>query len=411
MSLPASFDTLIVGAGHGGAQTAIALRQGGFAGSIALVSDEPEFPYERPPLSKEYFSGEKEAERLRIRPPAFWEERGISLILNSRIEAVDPVSHCVTTHEGRQLVYGKLVWAAGGSPKRLPLPEGLDGNVLTIRTLADADRLKAMAAGASRIVVIGGGYIGLEAAAVLAKAGKQVTLVEALDRVLARAAGVELARHVEGVHRSHGVDIRLGSAIFGFEGEGRVEAVRLADGSQIACDLVIVGIGINPEIGPLAGAGARCGNGVEVDEYCRTSLPDVFAIGDCAAHRSAYAQCALIRLESVQNAVDMAKVAANCIIGKCQGYDNVPWFWSNQYDLRIQTIGLSTGHHETVVRGDMGSGSFSIVYLRDERVIALDCVNSARDYVQGKALVMAGARIEADQLADTSRSLKDLLLR
>ncbi|WP_176595374.1 MULTISPECIES: NAD(P)/FAD-dependent oxidoreductase [Sphingobium] len=406
-----TLDVVIVGGGHGGAQVAITLRQSGFAGTIAIVTDECEFPYERPPLSKEYFSGEKSAERLRIRPPAFWEEKGIALILNKRVVAVDPDRHNVTTRDGLELGYRKLVWAAGGSPRRLSQAKGRDANVLTIRTLGDANRLKDEATQASRVTVIGGGYIGLEAAAVLAKSGKQVTLVEALDRVLARAAGVELSRYVESVHRSHGVDIRLGAKIHEFEGQAKVNAVRLADGSRVDCDFVVAGIGIDPEVEPLKAAGARCGNGVEVDEYCRSSLPDVFAIGDCAAHRNTYAGCATVRLESVQNAVDMAKVVADCIAGSCQGYHNVPWFWSNQYDIRIQTVGLSMGHDQTVIRGDMDGGAFSIVYLRRERVIALDCVNSVRDFAQGKALVVAGAQIPVERLADTSMPLKDMFAR
>lgn len=409
--LSAFFDVVIVGGGHGGAHAAITLRQNGFTGSIAIVSDEPEYPYERPPLSKEYFSGEKSVERIRIRPPAFWEERKICMILNERIDAVDPALHRVEIRSGDTFGYGKLVWAAGGSPRKLDLPEEMGANVLAIRTLADANRLKAMAEEASHIAVIGGGYIGLEAAAVLSKAGKKVTLIEALDRVLARAAGVELSRYIEGVHRSHGVDLWLSTKISGFEGNGKVTAIRLESGSRIDCDLVIAGIGISPEIGPLQAAGARCGNGVEIDVHCRTSLPDIFAIGDCAAHRNIYAERATIRLESVQNAADMAKVAADCIMGKSQGYTNIPWFWSNQFDLKIQTMGLSTGHDETVVRGDLAGGSFSIIYLRDGRVIALDCVNAAKDYVQGKALVMAGAKIAREQLADTGLSLKELLVK
>jgi 3-phenylpropionate/trans-cinnamate dioxygenase ferredoxin reductase subunit len=404
-----SYDVLIVGGGHSGAQAAIALRQNGHEGTIAIATDEPEIPYERPPLSKEYFAGDKTAERIRIRPVEFWEERKIDLLLDTRITEIFPFSHTAVTADGQRIVYGKLIWAAGGSPRRLPIPGAETSQVLYIRTLADADRLKEQTCAARRIVVIGGGYIGLEAAAVLAKAGKTVTLIEALDRVLARAAGLELARHLEQVHRDHGVEIMLAASISHLENDGEATQVHLTDGSAVECDLVIAGIGIVPEVGPLESAGARCSNGVEVDEFCRTSLPGVFAIGDCAAHRNSYAECAMIRLESVQNAVDMAKVAADCISGKCHGYQAVPWFWSNQYDVRIQTVGLSMGHDETVVRGDMGSGSFSIVYLRGGRVIALDCINAAKDFVQGKALVLAGARVSRARLTDVSIPLKSLL--
>lgn len=404
-----SYDVLIVGGGHGGAQAAIALRQNGFTGSIAIATDEPEIPYERPPLSKEYFSGEKTAERIRIRPAHFWDERQIDLLLETRVTDVTAATQTVGTADGCRLRYGKLIWATGGSPRRLPIPGADACDVLYIRTLADADRLKARAGDVERIVVVGGGYIGLEAAAVLAKAGKRVILIEALDRVLARAAGLELARYLEQAHRERSVEVVLTASIRALEHREGVVSVRLANGSSVECELVIAGIGIVPEVGPLEAAGAKCSNGVEVDAFCRTSLPNVFAIGDCAAHRNTFAENAMIRLESVQNAVDMAKAAADCISDKGEGYRAVPWFWSNQYDVRIQTIGLSTGHDEAIIRGDMASGSFSIVYLREGRVIALDCVNAAKDYVQGKALVLAGARVSRAKLADVQSPLKSLL--
>ncbi|WP_263588013.1 NAD(P)/FAD-dependent oxidoreductase [Sphingopyxis sp. GC21] len=402
------FDILVVGGGHGGAQVAINLRQGGFTGSIAIVSDETEFPYERPPLSKEYFAGEKSVERIRLRPPAFWDDKRISLILGERVIEIDPAARQVTTRTGSRLRYGKLVWAAGGSPRCLPLVGSGRDNVLCIRTLADADRLKALAEKAARVVVIGGGYIGLEAAAVLRKAGKQVVLLEVLDRVLARAAGAELAHFVENYHRDRGVDVRLGTGVSALEGEGAIEAVRLSDGERIACDLLIVGIGIVPAIEPLEAAGAACPNGVLVDRFCRTSLPDIFAVGDCAAHANVYAGSAVIRLESVQNAVDMAKTVSATILGNAAAYEAVPWFWSHQFDLRIQTVGLSMGHDAAVLRGDPATGSFSVVYLKDGRVIALDCVNATKDYTQGKALVVSGAQILPDILADANRPLKEL---
>jgi 3-phenylpropionate/trans-cinnamate dioxygenase ferredoxin reductase subunit len=410
MTEPRSFDVLIVGAGHGGAQTAMALRQGGFLGSIALVTDEPDFPYERPPLSKEYFSGEKTLDRIYLRPPEFWAERDIELVRRARIAAVDATAHIARTDDGEAFRYGRLVWAAGGTPRRLGSPADAAENVLYIRSLADADRLKALSQMAERVVVIGGGYIGLEAAAVLNKAGKQVTLVEALDRVLARVAGPELSRHVEAVHQAHGVDLRLGAKIVGFNGGARIDALRLADGSRISCDLVVVGIGIAPEIGPLQAAGARCANGVQVDEFCQTSLSDIYAIGDCAAHRNPYADGAEIRLESVQNAADMARTVATCILNSPQPYRAAPWFWSNQYDLKIQTVGLSLGYDSTVVRGDRGAGTFAVVYLRRGVVIALDCVNCAKDYAQGRSLVTTRARIPVGRLADPSVSLKELAL-
>jgi len=404
------YDVLIVGGGHGGAQAAIALRQEKFEGSIAIVGDEPELPYERPPLSKEYLSGDKTFERIMIRPEKFWEEREIAMLLGRRVVAVDPAAHRVTLADGETIGYGKLIWAAGGDPRRLSC-DGHDlAGVHSVRTRAHVDQMMRELDGVEQVVVIGGGYIGLEAAAVLSKFGKQVTLLEALDRVLARVAGEPLSRFYEAEHRAHGVDVRLGAAVNVLEGEGgRVTGVRMVDGSVLPAQMVIVGIGIIPSVGPLLEAGAKGANGVEVDAHCRTSLPGIYAIGDCALHANRYAAGAEIRLESVQNANDQAKVAARSIVGTDEDYDAVPWFWSNQYDLRLQTVGLSSGFDQTVLRGDPADRSFSLIYLREGRVIALDCVNAVKDYVQGKALVVNGARIDAARLADASVPLKELV--
>jgi 3-phenylpropionate/trans-cinnamate dioxygenase ferredoxin reductase component len=403
------FEVVIVGAGHGGAQAAIALRQNKFDGSIAMIGDEPEFPYERPPLSKEYFAGEKAFERIMIRPPAFWEERGVGMLLNRRVEHVDPISKTVTTKDGETIGYSKLIWATGGAPRTLPLPGGDLPGVQGVRTKADADAMKVASETAGQIVVIGGGYIGLEAAAVLAKAGKKVVVLEALDRVLARVAGEPLSRFYEAEHRAHGVDVRLGVSVAAIEGETRATGVRLADGEVIAADLVIVGIGIVPAVEPLIDAGAEGGNGVLVDDHCRTSLPDIYAVGDCAFHANSFCDGAFLRLESVQNANDQATVVAKDICGDSHPYSAVPWFWSNQYDLKLQTVGLSTGHEQAIVRGDPANRSFSIIYLKQGKVIALDCVNAVKDYVQGRALVVGRAMIDPAKLADARTPLKELV--
>jgi 3-phenylpropionate/trans-cinnamate dioxygenase ferredoxin reductase subunit len=262
---------------------------------------------------------------------------------------------------------------------------------------------------AREVVVIGGGYIGLEAAAVLTKLGKRVTVLEALERVLARVAGAPLSRFYEVEHRAHGVDVRVGTAAQSIVGEnGRVAGVRLGDGTILPAQLVIVGIGINPAVEPLLAAGAEGTNGVAVDGQCRTSLDGIFAIGDCAEHANAFAGGARLRLESVQNAHDQAAIAAKAIMGGAETYSAVPWFWSNQYDLRLQTVGLSIGYDAIVQRGDPASRSFSLVYLRDGAVIALDCVNMVRDYAQGRALVAQRARPDPGQLADPGVPLKTL---
>jgi 3-phenylpropionate/trans-cinnamate dioxygenase ferredoxin reductase subunit len=257
-------------------------------------------------------------------------------------------------------------------------------------------------------VVIGGGYIGLEAAAVLTKLGKQVTLIEALDRVLARVAGPELSRFYEAEHRAHGVDVRLGTAVADIEGEGRVSGVRLTTGELLPCEMAIVGIGIIAAVEPLIAAGATGANGVDVDEHCQTSLPDVYAIGDCAAHINRFADGLRVRVESVQNANDQANVVARGLTRDPAPYDATPWFWSNQYDLKLQSVGLNTGYDASVVRGDPSARSFSVIYLRNGRMVAIDCVNMVKDYVQGRKLIEAGASIDPARLADASVLLKEL---
>jgi len=403
-------DVIIVGAGHGGAQAAIALRQNGFEGRILVIGREPEIPYERPPLSKEYLARDKTFERICIRPAQFWEDKAVEMKLGAEVVSLAPAAHTVKLGDGSEIGYGKLIWATGGDPRRLSCMGANLKGVHAVRTKEDADRLMAeLDAGAKRAVVIGGGYIGLEAAAVLTKFDVSVTLLEALPRVLARVAGEPLSEFYEAEHRAHGVDLRTGAAMDCIEGDGtKATGVKMQDGSIIPADIVIVGIGIVPCVGPLLAAGAAGANGVDVDEFCRTSLPDVYAIGDCAAHANDFADGAVIRLESVQNANDMATTAAKDICGVSVPYKATPWFWSNQYDLRLQTVGLSTGHDNAVLRGDPATRSFSVVYLKNGKVIALDCVNMVKDYVQGKKLVEARAQIAPEQLADASVPLKEM---
>lgn len=405
-----SADVVIVGAGHGGAQAAIALRQNGFAGTILVVGREPELPYERPPLSKEYLARDKAFDRIMIRPEAFWADKAVTMLLGTEVTALDAAAHVAMLSDGRKLGYGHLIWAAGGDPRKLTCAGADLAGVHAVRTREDVDRLMGeLDAGAKRAVVIGGGYIGLEAAAVLTKLDCHVTLLEALPRVLARVAGEALSAFYEADHRAHGVDLRTGVSVDCLVGEGgKVSGVKLADGTVLPADLVIVGIGIIPCVEPLRAAGAEGANGVTVDAQCRTSLPDVYAIGDCAAHANAFADGAVIRLESVQNANDMATVAAKTICGVEAAYHAVPWFWSNQYDLKLQTVGLSTGHDAVVTRGDPATRSFSVIYLKAGKVVALDCVNMVKDYVQGRKLVESGAVIAPEKLADAATPLKEL---
>jgi 3-phenylpropionate/trans-cinnamate dioxygenase ferredoxin reductase component len=401
-----SFDVAIVGTGHAGAQAAIALRQAGFAGSIGLVGRETEPPYERPPLSKDYLKGEKGFDRLLIRPEAFWAERGIALVPGFAVEQVDAAARQLN---GGEIGYGRLIWAAGGTPHRLACRGGDLAGVHVLRARADADALMGELAAVRRVAVIGGGYVGLEAAAALRALGKEVVLIEAADRLLGRVAALPISDFFARRHRAEGVDIRLSARVEALEGEGRVAGVRLAGGGSIACDLAVVGIGIAANAAPLIAAGAEGGDGVHVDAACRTSLPDIYAIGDCAAHESRWAGGRRVRVESVGNAHDMAAVAARSILGEAARHEAVPWFWSNQYEVKLQSAGLMHGHDATVLRGDPESGSFSLLYLRGGRVAAIDCVNQVRDYAQGRKLIEAGVAADPVLLADPARPLKELI--
>jgi NADPH-dependent 2,4-dienoyl-CoA reductase/sulfur reductase-like enzyme len=406
-------DIVIVGTGHGGAQAAIALRQHGFEGSILMIGRDRAPPYERPPLSKEYLAGEKGFERIMIRPESFWAEKGIGLRLGAAATAIDPSAHRLTLADGSTITYRKLIWSAGGDPRRLPVPGAVLPGVFYVRDKADADAMMAaLASGARRVVVIGGGYIGLETAAVLRKLGCAVTLVEMLPRLLARVAGEEVSNFYAEEHRRQGVDVRLKTSVQAVLGEevGRVTGVRLDSGEEIACDMVVVGIGIVPAVAPLIAAGAAGSSGVDVDEFCRTTLEDIYAIGDCAAHANPYADNAVIRLESVQNAHDMAVTVAKAIMGKQEPYNALPWFWSNQYDLKLQTVGLNLGYDQTVLRGDPASRKFTVAYLKAGRPIAFDCVGTTKDYVQARKLLESGVgKIDPALLANPDVALKDLI--
>ena len=310
--------------------------------------------------------------------------------------------------DGVEIGYRSLIWATGGAPRRLTCTGHDLANAHSVRNRADVDALVRQLDATTNVVVIGGGYIELEAAAVLTKLGKRVTVLEAQDRVLQRVAGEPLSRFYEAEHRARVVTLRLCATVECIdERDGQACSVRLSDGEVLPCEMVIVGIGIVPATGPLLAAGAGGGNGVAVDEHCRTSLPDIFAIGDCALHLNQFAGGLSIRLESVQNANDQASVVANALTGTPEPYRATPWFWSNQYDLKLQTVGLSIGYDQAVIRGDPTRRSFSVVYYRDGRVIALDCVNAVKDFVQGRRLVEQAIAVPPAVAADASVALKD----
>lgn len=404
-----AYDVVIVGAGHGGVQLATALAKNSPPHRLALISSEGVLPYDRPSLSKSYLLGESDLEDIQLRSPAYWASSGVDLLLNDPVVEVRPEDHVVQTASGRQYKYGSMVWATGGRAR--PLPDNVvQAPVMTLRGLADADQLRDKLEGARHATLVGGGYIGLEAAAVLRSKNVDVTLVEAENRLLARVTGAVVSNFFESRHRQAGVDLRLGRTVTSLSPvpatANRTE-VRLDDGSTIVTDLVIAGIGMVPNVEVLERAGAEVGNGVIVDEYCRTTLPDVYAIGDCAVHPNPFAQGAMIRLECVQNAVDQAKVVEKALLGLVSVYDSVPWFWSNQHDIRLKTAGLSRDSEHSVVRGEPSSGAFSVTYFRDGRVVAIDAINAPGDYATIRKALQDGLSVDPAVLSDLERPVKE----
>ncbi|MFQ5535341.1 MAG: NAD(P)/FAD-dependent oxidoreductase [Sphingomonadales bacterium] len=399
---------VIVGAGHAGGEAAAALRLRKFKGRIVVIGDEPHVPYERPPLSKQLLSGEFEVERTYLKPRAVYDSQDIELRLGLKVEAIDRAAHSLRLSDGAELGYDKLLIATGSRVRKLPVPGAdLDG-VHYVRTIADTlairDRLKPGA----RLVVVGGGYIGLEVAAVARKLGAEVAVLEALPRVMMRVVGQEIASFYEGVHRENGVDLRLGMAVTRIEGAEQVKRVICADGAALDADIVVIGVGIVPNIELAEAAGLEIDNGVVVDEFACTSDPDIFAAGDVTNHPNALLGGRL-RLESVHNAVAQAQTAVRAMMGDPVAYAEVPWFWSDQYGLKLQMAGISRDGDEAVVRGDPASHKFSALYLRDGVVVAINAVNNMRDFMPTKRMIAARTRVDREKLADSGVSLKELL--
>lgn len=398
---------VIIGAGQAGAQAAASLRQEGFAGSITLIGEEPAPPYQRPPLSKAYLDGSLEKERLYLRPPEFYAKTGIELRLGVRASAIDRGARRVAL-PGGDLTYDKLLIATGAPPRRLVAPGGDLQGVSYLRSLADSDALRPMLSSGRPLVVIGAGYIGLEVAAVARKAGVKVTILEMMDRALARVAGRELSAFFETLHRAAGVDIRFGARLESFAGKTCVESALVAGGGEIDCANVLVCIGAAPATGLAEAAGLKTEGGIWVDETAQTEDPSIWAAGDCTNHPSPlYGR--RLRLESVPNAIDQAKAAAATMAGRRVVYDAVPWFWSDQYDVKLQTAGISTGAEETVLRGAPATKSFSVWSFAGGRLIAVDAVNDPAAFIVGKRLIAAKAAPSPKMLADTAADLKSLL--
>jgi len=397
----------IAGAGHAAGQVVATLRQKKFDGSIILIGEEPWLPYQRPPLSKKFLAGKLPAERLHFKPESFYDDPGIEVRLETRIDAVDCDGKTLQTTDGETLAFDKLVFATGARPRPLDLPGvELDG-IHYLRTIADVTGIRSQLAEDARLVIVGAGYIGLEVAAVASQLNADVTVIEMEDRVMSRVVSPQISTFYQKEHATHGVKLMLSTGISGFSGNGQVTAVDLTNDGQVAADLVVIGIGIVPNTELATAAGLDVDNGIVVDDHCQTSAVDIFAVGDCTQHPNDILGCR-VRLESVHNALEQAKTAASNICGDESCYAQVPWFWSDQYDLKLQIAGLSQGYDQAIVRGDPDSRSFSCLYLRDGQLIAVDAVNRPKDFMQSKALIAAHAVIDPDLLANAENELKNM---
>jgi len=406
----------IVGAGQAGVALAARLRSKGHAGAITLIGAEDAPPYQRPPLSKAYLMGTMPEDRLHLRNAHFYAEAQIDLVLGHPVTRIDTVARTLT-FRAASMPYDVLALTTGSVARRLPASAGGDlGGVYAVRSLADVDAMRAEFAPGRRVVIVGGGYIGLEAAAVAAKLGLAVTVVEMAPRILSRVASAETAAHVRALHQSHGVTLIEGTGLAHLEGAGRVRAAHLADGRVIACDFVIAGVGIAPDTGLAEDAGLTLANGIATDCFGRTSDPHVWAAGDCAsfpwqggsgqggAEPGGAEPGGRLRLESVQNAIDMAECVADNILGAGRSYAPVPWFWSDQFDLKLQIAGLNTGHDRVVARGDT-----SVWYYAGDRLLAVDALNDPRAFMVAKRLLEAGRSADPSLVADPAVDIRALL--
>jgi len=398
---------IVIGAGHGGAQLVDSLRAGGFAGPLMLLGDEKDRPYDRPATSKELLSGGMELDRVFLKRESYYDEKNIDLRLEVRVTALDRARKSLTLSDGSTLTYDKVVIATGARARQLQVPGvGLDG-IFTLRSMADSAAIAARLGPGKSLVIVGGGYVGLEVAASARKLGCRVTVVEMQERLLGRVVATEIADFYKQVHSAAGVDIHLGVFIDRFVGDRTVKAVHLTDGRMIDADVVVVGIGAAPNTELAAAAGLAVENGIVVDECGRTADPDVFAVGDATNHPS-LSLGKRLRLESVPAAVGQARAAASAILGNPKPYSELPWFWSDQYDLKLQIAGMSEMGDGVVLRGDPASRSFAAYYLREGIVVAVNAINSAKDFVGGRKLVTEKRRADPAKLADPSIPLAEV---
>ncbi|HEX3945069.1 MAG TPA: FAD-dependent oxidoreductase [Rhizomicrobium sp.] len=397
---------VIVGAGQSGAQAVASLRAEGFDGALSLVGDEPFAPYQRPPLSKAYLSGAMERERLFLKPESFYREAQCELMLDVSVTQIDCVTKRATVSNGNDLPYNKLLLATGSRVRRCTIPGCELTGIFYLRGIADVDAMRAHFAAGTRLAVVGGGYIGLEVAAVARKLGLEVTVFEALDRVMPRAVSNPISEFYKRTHCDAGVRFHLNTPVEAFEGEGRLEAIR-AGGQRFEADLALVGIGIVPNVELAREAGLACNNGIVVDQHCAcTADASIFAAGDCTQHTSRDGRS--IRLECVQNAIDQAKHAALAMVGKPQRYQEVPWFWSDQYDLKLQMAGLAWPGDQLVLRGDPKARKFAVFHLRNGAVAAVEAVNAAPEYLVGRKLIAEGTQVSPQRLADIAIPMKNI---
>ncbi len=396
---------VIVGAGHAAGQAAASLRQEGFEDDIIIIGDEAHIPYQRPPLSKAYLSGEQGIERVYLRPEKFYEDKNVTVKTSTSVTAIDTAAHTVTTDQGETIGYDKLLLATGGRPRKLSIPGSDLTGIHYLRTIADVDAIRDEFAEGRRLVIVGGGYIGLEVASVAVKYGLEVHVLEMEERILQRVTTPQMSAYYHQLHSGRGVHIHTATMVTGFSGDAAVDAVLCGDES-IAADLVIVGIGIIPNVEVVQAAGIECDNGIVVDDHCRTSAPDVYAAGDCTNHPNPLLDRRL-RLESVPNAMEQARVAAANMVGGDKVYASIPWFWSDQYELKLQMVGFSADGDTQVVRGDMDANAFAVFYLKDGKVVAADAVNSPKEFMICKQLI--GKKVDAAVLQDPDSDLKALL--
>lgn len=399
---------VIIGASHAAAQLAASLRTSGWEGGISIVGDEPQPPYHRPPLSKAYLAGEKTADELLIRPLSFYERSDVNLVLGSRVTSIDRENKQITLDDGKTMPYTKLALTTGARVRKIPLAGSDNKGVHYLRDLNDIDQIRKYVGEGKSAVIIGGGYIGLETAAALRKLKMEVTVLEAMPRVLQRVTAPEISAFYQRVHTEEGVKIITDAAADAIEGDGTASGVRLADGTVLKADLVIIGVGVIPNTELAEEAGLEVGNGIIVDEFARTNDHDILAAGDCCFHHNPIYNVDL-RLESVQNATDQSRVAANTICGKLEAYSALPWFWSDQFDLKLQIAGLSGGFDQVVVRGTTEEGrSFAAYYFKEGKLLAVDAINSPKDFMMTKRALAAGTDVTPEDIADESRDIKEI---